>query len=208
MTHNGIHHVTAITRNARRNLEFYSRILGLRFVKKTVNFDDPGTYHLYYGDEVGRPGTLLTFYCWPGAIRGRPGTGQTIATAPAVPPGTLVAWRRRLTAHGVLAEGPAPRGAGQVLAFHDPDGLALDLVAHPSVTGWPAARGRQIPARQAIRGLYGVTLRVAECTLTETFLTAALGLRLLDEDRIGGLRCYGFDGEGPGASTIGVSRCA
>jgi glyoxalase family protein len=100
----------------------------------------------------------------------------------------------------VLAEGPAPRGAGQVLAFRDPDGLALELVAHPAVTGWPAARGGQIPARQAIRGLYGVTLWVAECALTETFLTAALGLRLLDQDRIGGLRCYGFDGEGPGVA--------
>jgi glyoxalase family protein len=99
----------------------------------------------------------------------------------------------------VLVEGPDPRGAGQVLAFHDPDGLALELVAHPAVTGWPAARGGQIPASQAIRGLYGVTLWVAECALTETFLTAALGLRLLDDDRIGGLRCYGFDGEGPGA---------
>lgn len=195
----GLHHVTAIASDPRRNVDFYAGLLGLRLVKVTVDVDDPEAYHLYYGDEVGRPGTLLTFYCWPGAIRGRPGTGQTVVTALAAPQGTLVAWRRRLTAHGVLAEGPAPRGARQVLAFRDPDGLALELVAHPAVTGWPAAPGGQIPARQAIRGLYGVTLWVAECALTETFLTAELGLRLLDEDRIGGLRCYGFDGEGPGA---------
>ena len=112
----GLHHVTAIASDPQRNVDLYTGLLGLRLVKVTVDVDDPEAYHLYYGDEVGRPGTLLTFYCWPGAIRGRPGTGQTVVTALAVPPGTLVAWRRRLIAHGLLAEGPAPRGAGQVLS--------------------------------------------------------------------------------------------
>src|SRR5712675_3326584 len=97
----GIHHVTAISGKPTRNLDFYTRILGLRFVKLTVNFDDPGTYHLYYGDEIGRPGSLLTFFAWPEGQRGRQGTGQASVVAFAIPPASLGFWIERLLAQGV-----------------------------------------------------------------------------------------------------------
>src|SRR5919106_2629096 len=96
----GLHHVTAIAGDPQANVDFYVSVLGLRLVKRTVNFDDPTTYHLYYGDEVGQPGTILTFFPWPGAPRGRRGTGQTTATAFAVPPGSLDWWMERLARRG------------------------------------------------------------------------------------------------------------
>jgi catechol 2,3-dioxygenase-like lactoylglutathione lyase family enzyme len=194
----GLHHVTAIAGDPQQNVDFYTGVLGLRLVKITVNVDDPEAYHLYYGDELGRPGTLLTFYCWPGAIRGRPGTGQVIVTALGVPPNTLDAWCSRLSAHGVFVEGPSSRGAGQVLAFRDPDGLSLEPIAHPAVVRWPAPLDGPIPAMQAIRGVYGITIWVQRRTPTEAFLTAALGARRLEEDAVGGLRRYRLGRGGPG----------
>src|SRR5215467_12990927 len=110
----GIHHVTAITGDAQRNVDFYVGLLGLRLVKKTVNFDDPGSYHLYYGDELGRPGSVMTFFVWPGAVGGRPGTGQVVATAFSVPAGSLDWWAGRLRAAGVAAWGPSRRLGDEV----------------------------------------------------------------------------------------------
>ncbi len=97
----GIHHVTAIAGDPQRNVDFYARVLGLRMVKRTVNFDDSTTYHLYYGDEVGRPGTIITFFPWPGAPQGRVGAGQATATSFAIPEGALGYWRERLARHGI-----------------------------------------------------------------------------------------------------------
>src|SRR6476646_4943818 len=97
----GIHHVTAITANAQKNIDFYCGVLGLRLVKLTVNFDDPGSYHLYYGDELGRPGSILTFFAWPGAYRGRIGPPQVTATAFLVPAGAIDYWSARLREHRV-----------------------------------------------------------------------------------------------------------
>src|SRR5258708_16644069 len=105
----GIHHVTAITGDAQRNVDFYVGVLGLRLVKKTVNFDDPGSYHLYYGDELGRPGSVMTFFVWPGAPRGRVGLGQVTATAFSVPAGSLGWWAERLVAAGPRLGPPARR---------------------------------------------------------------------------------------------------
>src|SRR3954468_8863644 len=96
----GIHHVTAICSDPQQNVDFYAGVLGLRLVKITVNFDDPGSYHLYYGDELGRPGSIMTFFSWPGANRGRRGTGQVTTTAFSVPEGSLGYWRERLGAQG------------------------------------------------------------------------------------------------------------
>src|SRR5438067_131908 len=131
----GIHHVTAITGDAQPNVDFYSGVLGLRLVKRTVNFDDPQTYHLYYGDEVGRPGSLITFFPWPGAARGRVGPGQIAVTSFAVAPSALGFWIERLLRFGVTYRGPTARRAGsvdeQVLAFEDGDGLMLEIVATP-----------------------------------------------------------------------------
>ncbi|HSR23471.1 MAG TPA: VOC family protein, partial [Candidatus Eisenbacteria bacterium] len=125
----GIHHVTAITGDAQRNVDFYVGLLGLRLVKKTVNFDDPGSYHLYYGDELGRPGSVMTFFVWPGAPRGRQGPGQVGATAFAVPTGSLGWWTERLEAADVPVGRPSRRMGDEVLALADPDGMRVELVA-------------------------------------------------------------------------------
>src|SRR5918912_452127 len=106
----GIHHVTAIASDPQRNLDFYAGLLGLRLVKRTVNLDDPQTYHLYYGDETGSPGSLMTFFPWPGARRGRQGAGQVAVTSFAVLPRSLGFWTERLVRHGVTVQGPASRG--------------------------------------------------------------------------------------------------
>src|SRR3954454_14045096 len=105
----GLHHVTAITGDAQQNIDFYTGVLGLRLVKLTVNFDDPGSYHLYYGDELGRPGTIMTFFAWPGAPRGRVGPSQLTATAFSVPMNALDYWAERLAQHNVAATKSAQR---------------------------------------------------------------------------------------------------
>jgi glyoxalase family protein len=125
----GIHHVTAIAGEPQRNVDFHAGLLGLRVVKKTVNFDDPGTYHLYYGDGVGSPGSIMTFFPWPGAPRGRIGAGQLTVTAFSVPAVSLGYWTERLVEAGVRFERPEGRLGETVLRFSDPDGLRLELVA-------------------------------------------------------------------------------
>src|SRR5688572_991313 len=124
----GIHHVTTISGGASRNLDFYTRILDMRLVKKTVNFDDPGTYHLYYGDEAGSPGTILTFFPWEHAAPGRKGAGETQETAFRVPVGAIGYWAHRFVEKGVAHETPVKRFGQPVLAFTDPDGMKLALV--------------------------------------------------------------------------------
>src|SRR5580704_13745724 len=134
----GIHHVTAITADAQKNIDFYCGVLGLRLVKLTVNFDDPGSYHLYYGDELGRPGTILTFFAWPGAYRGINGPPQVTATAFAAPPSALDFWRGWLTRNGVTLKATVARFGEQLLEFTDPDGMRLEIVAtgHPGGHAW------------------------------------------------------------------------
>ena len=197
----GIHHVTAVASDPQRNLDFYAGVLGLRLVKRTVNFDDPQTYHLYYGDEVGGPGSIMTFFPWPGARRGRPGSGQVVVTAFAVRPGAVGFWVERLLRHGIRYEGPSRRGAGagaeQVLAFRDPDGLRLELVAHPAAEGRPAWGGAPgIPAHHAIHGLHAVTLWADAIAPTERVLVDTLGFRQVSED--GSTRRYAAGDGGPG----------
>ena len=204
----GIHHVTAIASDPQRNVDFYTGVLGLRLVKLTVNFDDPGAYHLYYGDAVGHPGTLLTFFAWPGAPQGRQGTGQVASTAFSIPPGALDYWVERLNGRGIAVEGPTSRfgaqGGEQVLALTDPDGLLLELVAHPAAHERPGWQKGPVPAEHAIRGLHGVTLWEAGYEHTATFLTETLGFRLLAEE--GSVFRYGVGAGGPGA-LVDV-RCA
>src|SRR5271154_5322315 len=117
----GLHHVTAITADAQKNIDFYCGVLGLRLVKLTVNFDDPGSYHLYYGDELGRPGTILTFFAWPGAYRGRIGAPQVTTTAFAVPQNSIDYWSNRLRENKVEIESLEQRFGQPVLRFADPD---------------------------------------------------------------------------------------
>ena len=125
----GLHHVTAIASDPQRNLDFYVGLLGLRFVKRTVNFDDPGSYHFYFGDNRGTPGTILTFFPWPGARRGIRGTGQVEATAFAIPPDSIGYWLERLKQHHVTAEKAPTRFGEEVIRLVDPDGLLIELIA-------------------------------------------------------------------------------
>ena len=155
----GVHHITAIAKDARRNLDFYTRVLGLRLVKKTVNFDDPGTYHLYFGDRLGNPGTILTFFPWANARRGVEGAGQTTSTAFAVPQGSLGFWQDRLAAEGVDVDTrERPFGLDR-LRFRDSDGLSLELVeeeVHEAADPWTGnGVGTDI--------YYPVSLHLQEC---------------------------------------------
>jgi predicted esterase/catechol 2,3-dioxygenase-like lactoylglutathione lyase family enzyme len=198
----GIHHVTAIASDPQRNLDFYAGLLGLRFVKRTVNFDDPQTYHFYYGDEVGTPGSIMTFFPWPGARRGRQGVGQVAVTSFAVLPGALGFWIERLLRHGVAYDGPVRRGPGgaeteQVISFKDPDGLMLELVAHERAEARPAWDGAPgISRDNAIHGFYGVTLWVDEGAPSEKVLVDTLGLRPVHEE--GHTRRFAAGDGGPG----------
>src|SRR3954463_11550727 len=125
----GLHHVTAIATDPQRNLDFYVGLLGLRFVKRTVNFDDPGSYHFYFGDGRGTPGTILTFFPWPGARRGTRGTGQVTATAFAIPPHSIAYWLQRSKQQHVTAETTSSRFGEEVIRLTDPDGLVIELIA-------------------------------------------------------------------------------
>jgi glyoxalase family protein len=173
----GIHHVTAITGDAQRNVDFYVGLLGLRLVKKTVNFDDPGSYHLYFGDEVGRPGSVMTFFVWPGAAAGRSGTGQVTSTAFAVPAGSLDWWAARLREGGAPAGSVEARMGDPVLPFVDPDGARLELVAPTRPDPREAWAGGTVPAEHGIRGFHSVTLSLTAVEETAGLLTGTLGFR-------------------------------
>lgn len=172
----GLHHVTAIAGDPQRNVDFYAGVLGMRLVKKTVNFDDPGTYHLYYGDESGRPGSLLTFFPWPGARRGRAGLGQVAVTQLAIPMAALGFWLERLARHGVAYEGPVARFDEKVVSFADPDGMLLELVAHERSAALPGWDG-VVPGDVSIRGIHAATLWVADFDASARVLTETLGHR-------------------------------
>ncbi len=182
VTPHGLHHVTAIADDPQANVDFWTRVLGLRLVKQTVNFDAPDTYHLYYGDEAGRPSSLLTFFPWKGVPRGRQGVGMTTATAFSVPEHSLGWWRERLVGHGVDADAPRSRDGEDVLTFRDPDGMVIDLVAAPGDTrsGWDGVAS--IPSEHAVRGLHAVTLSERLLEPSAQMLTDLLGMELGGED--------------------------
>ena len=176
----GLHHLTAIASDPQRNVDFYAGILGLRLVKQTVNFDDPGTYHLYYGDGTGRPGSILTFFPWPTARRGRVGAGQVAETQLAIPTGALGFWIQRLTAHQIAFAGPQRRFEREaVLTFTDHDGMPLALVATDAAGSLPGWAGDDVPEAMSIRGLHAVTLWVQSRAETAQVLTGTLGFREL-----------------------------
>jgi glyoxalase family protein len=128
MSIQGLHHITLVTTDAQRNVDFYSKVLGLRFVKKTVNFDDPGAYHLYYGDETGSPGSAVTFFEWKGVPKGKPGIGGTHHFALGVKDyAGLLMWKRRLTGLGLKVSGPYDRHYFKSIYFNDPDGTILEI---------------------------------------------------------------------------------
>ena len=195
MTLLGIHHITAIAGEPQRNVEFYAEILGLRLVKQTVNYDDPGTYHLYFGDELGRPGTILTFFPWPGAPRGRHGVGQATAVSFSIPPDAVGFWEERLRRHRIAVERLESLFDEPILVFTDPDGLQLELVADPRpAVGHPWAAA-PVPVSQAIRSFHSVALLEQAYPDTEALLTRVLGFHLVRS--VGHRRRYAVGDGGP-----------
>lgn len=172
----GLHHITAIAGDAQRNYDFYTGVLGLRLVKKTVNFDDPGTYHFYFGNETGSPGTILTFFPWTGVQRGRTGTGMATEIGYSVPAGSLSFWKQRLETAGVqhtLTEGVFGES---FITFEDPDGLVLKLVekADDNRAAW---LGSDVKADAALKGFHSVTLELKNKDATARVLTQVLGYK-------------------------------
>ena len=192
----GIHHVTAISGKASRNVGFYTRTLGLRLVKKTVNFDDPGTYHLYYGDEQGTPGTILTFFPWEHAAAGRNGDGLTEETAFRVPADSMGYWTHRLIENSVPHKALEKRFGEPVLSFTDPDGMSLALVGIAGASSEPAWRDGGIAVEHAIRGFHGVTLMLEKAAPTGAILTGVFGFK--ETGREAHLIRYATGGAEPG----------
>ncbi|MFC9252845.1 ring-cleaving dioxygenase [Amycolatopsis thailandensis] len=193
----GLHHVTAIGGDPQRNVDFYTRALGLRLVKTTVNFDDPGTFHLYYGDEAGKPGSLMTFFPWRDAPKGRHGTGQATTTSFSVPEASLGWWKRHLAENRVETSQIRNPDGEETLTFADPDGLKLALVAHPQGDPRDPWDTKLVPAEHAIRGLHSVTLSVSKEDATAGMLTDGLGLTFVNQEE-NRLRFSAGEG-GPGA---------
>ncbi len=178
----GIHHITAIASDPQRNVDFYTGVLGLRLVKITINYDDPGSYHFYYGDEAGSPGSILTFFAWPGGHKGRQGTGQANVISFSVPEGSLGWWQTRFDERHIRYEPPVTRWDEEAMTFYDPDGMRLELVAH---LGAEEREGRQngpVPLEYATRGFHSVTLALKDGTRTAKLLTETMGFTLLRED--------------------------
>src|ERR1700712_4499889 len=184
MTHvnpHGLHHVTAIATSPQRNVDFYTRALGLRLVKQTVNFDAPDSSHLYYGDEQGSPSSLLTFFPWPGVPKGRQGAGMTTTTAFSVPGSSLGWWHERLKGLQVDTDAPVTRDDEDVLTFRDPNGMVIDLVASEGDhrSGWDGVA--DIPAEHAVRGLHAITLSEQLLDPSAGMLTELLGMSVAGE---------------------------
>ena len=192
----GLHHITAISSDVKRNVQFYTQVLGLRFVKKSVNQDDTGTYHLYYGNYTGAPGTTLTFFPWGKLPRGRPGRGQAYATAFSVPAASLSYWQKRLIRLKVATFSIEERYGDQVLPFLDHDGLRLEIVATTEADSRPPAPSTEIPAEHAIRGFHSTTLALNDISATAALLTGQMGYRQVGA---AGYRTrYTVAGGGPG----------
>ena len=173
----GIHHVTAIAGDAQRTVDFYAGTLGMRLVKRTVNFDDPGTYHLYFGDERGTPGTIVTFFPWPGASRGREGVGQVNLVSLAIPEASLGFWLQRLVTQNVAHEDPATRFGERVIALRDPDGLRLDLVASAGASQRPGCAGGTVPEEHTVRGVHSVTIWTERFAASAALLEGPFAMR-------------------------------
>jgi glyoxalase family protein len=203
----GIHHITAIAGDPQPNLDFYTETLGLRLVKRTVNFDDPGSYHFYFGDNIGSPGTIITFFPWPGARRGARGSGQVTTVSFAVPHNSIACWKERLRANHVIAEEIAGAFGNETIRFLDPDELVLQLVVIPSEvegsrreTLKVTPRDPSTPLRFAqddeILGFAAPTLEVRNPHQTENLLTEILGFEFVAEEN----NRRRFRGSGPNAS--------
>ncbi|QNL50618.1 ring-cleaving dioxygenase [Olivibacter sp. SDN3] len=177
----GIHHITAIAGDAKKNYDFYTGVLGLRLVKKTVNFDDPETYHFYFGDEVGTPGTILTFFPWQGISSGRRGSRQVTEIGYAVPEGSLDFWIKRFEEHNVTYNKVAEKFGEQYLTFLDPDGLKFELTVPKIADNRKPWITEEVGEAFATRGFHHITITTNKKDATAEVLTNILGYHLLDE---------------------------
>ena len=178
----GIHHITAIAGNAQRNYDFYTKTLGLRMVKRTVNFDDPGTYHFYYGNENGNPGTILTFFPWEGIVNGRAGNGMATEIGYSVPAGSLEFWAERFKAHGIQHGELAERLGETYLPFADPDGLKFSLITSKYADERAAWTTPEVDVNAATKGFHSVTLTLSSIKATATILTDIFGYELKEQE--------------------------
>jgi len=179
----GLHHITAIAGDAKRNFDFYSKVLGLRFIKKTVNFDDPGTYHFYFGDEVGSAGTILTFFPWgEGIQQGRKGSGMATEIGYSVPKGSLDFWQKRFEKYNVIYNKPTEKFGEKYLTFLDPDGLKLELIESKTEDNRKAWETDEVKADVATKGFHNITLTLNSIKATAAILTDIFGYKLIDQD--------------------------
>ena len=195
---NGLHHITAIAGPAQENLDFYAGVLGMRLVKKSVNQDDPGTYHLFYADAAGTPGTDLTFFPWAHMAPPRPGHGLATEVALAVPTGTLETWGARLERYGVPVSALETRFGERALPLVDPHGMRVALVeaADADRRAFVPLEDSPVPVASQIRGLHGARLRERELGLTASFLTEIMGFEAAGTE--GGWHRFTVDGGGSG----------
>lgn len=178
----GLHHITAIAGNAQNNFDFYTKVLGLRLVKKTVNFDDPGTYHLYYGDESGSAGTILTFFPWDGIGQGTEGVGMATEIGYAVPAGSFDFWQARFKEYKVKTGDVSERFGETILPFKDPDGLSLSLIVPKTADDRKPWETEAVKNEIATRGFHSTTLSLQKIDETARVLTDIFGYRLLSQE--------------------------
>jgi glyoxalase family protein len=178
----GLHHITAIAGNAQRNYDFYTKVLGLRMVKKTVNFDDPGTYHFYYGNENGAPGTILTFFPWQGIVSGRAGAGMATEIGYSVPGASLEFWADRFKTHQTAHDPIAERFGETYLSFRDPDGLRLNLIASKYPDGRQGWTTAEVGDAAATKGFHSVVLTLKSVQPTALVLTDIFGYELKEQE--------------------------
>lgn len=178
----GLHHITAIADNAKRNHEFYTKVLGLRMVKKTVNFDDPGTYHFYFGDETGTPGTILTFFPWEGIGQGRTGTGMATNIGYSVPKDSLEFWADRFKQFNIKYDEVTEKFGESYLSFRDPDGLNIDLIVSSSEDKRKPWETDDVKANVAMKGFHNIILTLKNSEATAEILTDVLGYKLLKQE--------------------------
>jgi glyoxalase family protein len=181
-TINGIHHITAIAGNAKTNFDFYTKVLGLRFIKKTVNFDDPETYHLYYGDKKGTPGSILTFFPWEGMNKGMQGSRQATEIGYSVPEDSLEFWMKRFDDNKITYSSIAERFGERYLSVLDPDGLRLELIAGKKADTRTPWETDEVKAVHATKGFYSITVTTNKMQPTANILTDIFGYKLLDKE--------------------------
>jgi glyoxalase family protein len=202
----GLHHVTAIAGPAQENLDFYAGVLGMKLVKKSVNQDDPGTYHLFYADAEGRPGTDLTFFPWAQMAPSRRGHGLATEVALAIAPDSLAYWSARLERYGVAVGDPETRFGDRVLPFVDPHGLQVALVESASAAARPFTPWEDgpVPVAQQIRGLDGARLWLRQLAPSEALLEKPMGLARIGEEN-GWVR-WGLTGGGGSGTALSGAR--